>query len=316
MDQVVVVIDDRTRDKTADVVKSLGGEVYPFLWVGSFSAIRNFAVKKCRHPWCLMLDTDELIPPMYVGRIVELLENEFYKEQIAFAFARWNRSGRNYPDWQARFFRTDSGIYWVRPTHEVIDPSVALQGQEVIHIEDIVIFHWGEIQSYMRKIGIEEIKDQLEKKIPVPERRLNLGCGKEPGDPDEGWVNVDIAQLPGVDVVWDCNEKLPFEDNFFDEIRTTHTLEHLRDKVAIIEELWRVAKDEAGIYICVPNGANLELAISDPQHRTFWGPTNFDYFIWNEADNHAFHFYSHARFEIEKQEHDDRDLRWWLKARK
>ena len=313
MDQVVVVLDDRTVDHTGEIVESLGGEVHSFLWTGSFSTMRNQAASLCKHPWCLMLDTDELIPPPFLANLVDLIRDT---DEIAFAFARWNRNGRNYPDWQARLFRTDEGLYWVKPIHEVLDPSVTLKGKEVVHTEDVIIFHWGETGDYMRPIGIEKIEKMLAKKIPVSERRLNLGCGKEPGDPNKGWVNVDIAPIPGVDIVWDCAEKLPFDDNYFDEVRTTHTLEHLLDKVAIIEELWRVAKDRAPIYICVPNGANPEVALCDPQHKSYWWKTNFEYFIWNPDDNHAFNFYSHARFDILKEEHDERDLRWWLRVRK
>ena len=42
-------------------------------------------------------------------------------------------------------------------------------------------------------------------------KRLNLGCGKGPLD---GWINLDVVRLPGVDVVADlerCAEApLPF----------------------------------------------------------------------------------------------------------
>jgi len=45
-------------------------------------------------------------------------------------------------------------------------------------------------------------------------RRLNLGCGR---NPFTGWINVDVAALPGVDVVADLNacahQSLPFLPN-------------------------------------------------------------------------------------------------------
>lgn len=52
--------------------------------------------------------------------------------------------------------------------------------------------------------------------------RLNLGCGHLPLD---GYVNVDIRELPGVDVVAAVDD-LPFERGTVGEIFSAHVLEH------------------------------------------------------------------------------------------
>ena len=54
------------------------------------------------------------------------------------------------------------------------------------------------------------------------ELRLNLGCGHIALD---NWVNVDLRDLPGVDVVADVGD-LPFERDSVDEIFSAHLLEH------------------------------------------------------------------------------------------
>jgi predicted SAM-dependent methyltransferase len=57
--------------------------------------------------------------------------------------------------------------------------------------------------------------------------KLNFGCGEEIM---EGFVNMDILKLEGVDVAHDFNKfPYPFKDNEFDEIYTSHVLEHLED---------------------------------------------------------------------------------------
>lgn len=53
-------------------------------------------------------------------------------------------------------------------------------------------------------------------------RRLNLGCG---GLALEGYVNIDMRDLPGVDFVSDIRN-LPFDKNSIDEIRAAHVIEH------------------------------------------------------------------------------------------
>lgn len=53
---------------------------------------------------------------------------------------------------------------------------------------------------------------------------VNLGCGPSPL---EGWVNVDIARGPRVDVVWDLRRGLPFADGSCAAIFGEHVIEHL-----------------------------------------------------------------------------------------
>lgn len=52
--------------------------------------------------------------------------------------------------------------------------------------------------------------------------RLNIGCGHIPID---GYVNVDMRELPGVDVVAPVDQ-LPFDDGVLDELYSAHLLEH------------------------------------------------------------------------------------------
>ena len=45
-------------------------------------------------------------------------------------------------------------------------------------------------------------------------KKLNLGCGN---DIRVGWTNVDVAKLPGVDIVYDVERvPLPFKNEVFD----------------------------------------------------------------------------------------------------
>ena len=63
--------------------------------------------------------------------------------------------------------------------------------------------------------------------------KLNLGCGD---DIKKGYVNIDVRNLPGVNIVGDvCN--LPFEKNSIDEILALDVYEHvsyLKSQVLLI----------------------------------------------------------------------------------
>lgn len=58
------------------------------------------------------------------------------------------------------------------------------------------------------------------------ELRLNLGCGHLPMD---GYVNVDMREMPGVDVVAPV-DALPFAEGEVDEVFSAHLLEHFPEE--------------------------------------------------------------------------------------
>ncbi len=82
--------------------------------------------------------------------------------------------------------------------------------------------------------------------------RLNLGAGHIAID---GFVNVDMRELPGIDVVAPI-DSLPFEPGTIAEIFSSHTVEHFpeeqlrRETAAVLGRLaqarWHVPRDRAG----------------------------------------------------------------------
>lgn len=93
--------------------------------------------------------------------------------------------------------------------------------------------------------------------------KLNLGCGR---NPMEGFVNLDRAALPGVDVVHDLEQfPLPFDDDTFDEIIGVDLIEHITDALGLMQELYRIAKPGARCVFALPYGSSDD-AWEDPTH--------------------------------------------------
>jgi SAM-dependent methyltransferase len=137
--------------------------------------------------------------------------------------------------------------------------------------------------------------------INAPERprRLNLGCGT---DIREGYVNLDSAALPGVDVVHDISElPLPFDDGAFDEILCRSILEHL-DYIPVLRELHRTLAAGGRLEIIGPHFTARNFYV-DPTHRTAFSIDTFQFFVKDGeyADRtyyFDFHFSHQARGEI------------------
>ena len=70
--------------------------------------------------------------------------------------------------------------------------------------------------------------------------KLNLGCGFKKM---EGFLNIDINEKCNPDMVYNLNNKLPFEDNSVDLIYSSLFLDHLEDTLSAFQNYCRVLKD-------------------------------------------------------------------------
>jgi len=83
--------------------------------------------------------------------------------------------------------------------------------------------------------------------------KIDLGCGN---NKKEGYIGVDILDVPEVDYVTDLSKKpLPFDENSVEAVYSNHFFEHIADPSPIFQQIGRVAI----------NGAQLE----------FWTPYAF-----------------------------------------
>lgn len=83
-------------------------------------------------------------------------------------------------------------------------------------------------------------------------KRLNWGCGSHVRD---GWINSDVKDDPGVDVVCDIRSGLPFETGALDYAVSVHALQELsfQEIVPALEELRRVLKPGGVLRMVLPD---------------------------------------------------------------
>ncbi len=127
------------------------------------------------------------------------------------------------------------------------------------------------------------------------EAKLNVGCGT---DIKAGFVNLDVAALPGVDIVHDLTcFPWPFADGSFDRIELINVLEHLPDTIATLEELHRIARPEAEIIVRVPFWNSPDM-LADPTHKRAFSERTLDFFDPAFPECRDRPYYSTARFKI------------------
>ena len=120
----VIVLDSFSADRTADIARDCGARVYQRVF-DNYAAQRNYGLREVRyrHPWVLMLDADERVPPDLRDEILESTNRApqstalFRVRRRDYLFGRWIRRSSGYPTWFGRLVRV--GRAWVeRPINE------------------------------------------------------------------------------------------------------------------------------------------------------------------------------------------------------
>ena len=126
-------------------------------------------------------------------------------------------------------------------------------------------------------------------------RTLDVGCGN---DKIPGAIGIDLFAGPQIDIVHDLDRTpWPVETSAFDVIRLWSVVEHLRDLVAVMEEVHRVGRPGATVLIGTPHFSSAN-AYTDPTHVHLLSGRFLDYFIEGTEMSGHYGFYSTARFRL------------------
>ncbi len=130
----IIVVDSGSTDRTVEIAKSFGAQVFIEPWKG-FALQKNSAMEKGSGDWVLQLDADEALEPELAEEIRHILGDSgntfgFYIPRKNFFLGRWIKHGGFYPDPKLRLIRRGSGQfeeYGAHPTIKVSGPTGRLQ---------------------------------------------------------------------------------------------------------------------------------------------------------------------------------------------
>ena len=118
---------------------------------------------------------------------------------------------------------------------------------------------------------------------------LNIGCG----DDDFGTHRVDIRPTKTTTHVCDVEKRLPFPDEFFDEVYERNLLEHLRNVGFHFEECHRVLKTGGKLTVITDNAEcarfyslGTHTGRYEEKHRDNPGDRHYCIFTENHLRNH------------------------------
>lgn len=162
----IIIVDTGSTDKTIDISRVFGAQVFEFPWTGDFSAARNESLNKASGNWILVLDADEVIS---VSDLKELRKIVHKKPSSAEAYSivtrnylrnvgviGWTQNNGEYPEeagagWVAstkvRLFTRNKNAFFSNPVHETLEHSL-LNAKVPIRPCRIVVHHYGKLDEH------------------------------------------------------------------------------------------------------------------------------------------------------------------------
>lgn len=149
-DEVFVVLDSKSKDKTEEIAKKMGARVLRHEYV--YSALqKNWAIPRAKNDWILLVDSDEVVTPELKEEILSLLKSKEINNYDGFGIARreyflgkWLRWGGRYPLYNIRLFRK-SCRYEDRDVHaHIILPKEKTKNlhNDILHFSNPTLDHF------------------------------------------------------------------------------------------------------------------------------------------------------------------------------
>jgi glycosyltransferase involved in cell wall biosynthesis/tetratricopeptide (TPR) repeat protein len=124
----VVVLDTGSTDRTAELAREAGAEVYHFPWRDDFSAARNAALEHVTGDWVLVLDADEELPPDSHEPLRRLMQDKSALGwRLPIVDAGREDEGCSYVP---RLFRNAPALFYVGRVHEQIFSSLEVRRRQ------------------------------------------------------------------------------------------------------------------------------------------------------------------------------------------
>lgn len=126
-DEVLVIVDSDSTDRTADLARELADRVIEHPYENS-ARQKNRAIPKAAHPWVLVIDTDERATPELRRDVLRVLENDGPEDGYRIhRINHWGTQRINGCGWQRddvlRLFRRDRCRYQDRHVHADIESA-------------------------------------------------------------------------------------------------------------------------------------------------------------------------------------------------
>lgn len=162
----LIVVDTGSSDRTVDIAKVFGAQVYNFEWTNHFADARNFSLSKAAGNWILVMDADEVLSSSDHRVLLGLVQKRS-QQPVAYSFTTrnyvvnvairgWHANDGKYckeeagtgwhPSTKVRLFPNDRRIHFQGHVHELLEPSLNIIGIKIKECS-VPIHHYGHLDK-------------------------------------------------------------------------------------------------------------------------------------------------------------------------
>ncbi|MDF1610779.1 glycosyltransferase family 2 protein [Stygiobacter electus] len=170
IDDAVVIIDSRTKDKTFEISKTfsfVNSEVIE--WKG-YSKTKIYALSKTKYDWVLWIDADEELTPQLQNELKEFKINEpeydcYDVARRAYFLNKWIKHSGWYPNRIKRLFNKSKIFFDDKDVHEglIVNGKIGHLKHDLNHYTDPNIFHYLEKLNNYTSLAAEELYNKNKK---------------------------------------------------------------------------------------------------------------------------------------------------------
>lgn len=168
VDEIIVVVDSRSKDKTGEIARQFTDKVFSFAWCDDFSAARNESLKHATKDWILILDADEVIAREDHPKIKDAVSQASQTAYLAYELPQLHYTNKfaNHPNFVEanakdsrcrgfkgfyavgviRLFKRAKEIFFDYCVHETVEPSLKKLGGKIGGLL-VPIHHYHELKG-------------------------------------------------------------------------------------------------------------------------------------------------------------------------
>lgn len=164
IDEIIILVDETSSDKTLEIVKSLPNVKCEIVkWMGYVKTKRH-AVWLCSNDWVFWIDADEVVTSNLSTEIIEFKSQEprysaYSIPRKAFFLGKWIKHSGWYPGRVIRLFEKHKAKFSENDVHEhlLVNGEIGELKSDLEHYTDPTIHHYFEKFNRYTTLAAEEL---------------------------------------------------------------------------------------------------------------------------------------------------------------
>lgn len=165
IDDIIVLIDDKTTDETEDIIRSFPAVKYEVVKWKGYAGTKQLALSMTSNDWVLWIDADEALTAELKNELMSFKENPpadfsaFRISRRAFFLGRWIKHGGWYPSRATRLFNKNFAKFNDKSVHEniIINGNIGTLKHDLEHHTDPNLKHYFDKFNSYTTLAADEL---------------------------------------------------------------------------------------------------------------------------------------------------------------